>query len=171
MQHARAECGLPGTEWPPTHVLQHLRSIELKFRRIGSSILKLLRHITNGTTFGQLYMMKIDCSGDYFDEFHFDKTWAVDEVLKFPARFLEVKYRHVIFNGRIDEDDNFGTPYDTFEMVLFDKLTVQGREENKKVFLERYHQDRDKNEKDTVDGWPGIAHDLRTRYTRKVVSI
>lgn len=56
-------------------------------------------------------------------------------------------------------------------MVLLDKFAVQGRKENATVFLERYHQDRPTDEKEVVDGWPAIAHDLRTRYTRKIVSI
>jgi hypothetical protein len=160
---------LPGTIWPPKHVFQHIRSIELSFKHMGTSILDLLRTIADGTAgFRKLHSMKLDASSQS-DMADFHKTFAAIDIMEFPTRVLEIEYKHWTATVPI-EGYGFGKLYDTFEMALLDKFTVQGRNENTTVSLERYHVDRT-GEKEIVDGWPDISYDLRTRYTRKVVSL
>jgi hypothetical protein len=120
--HSRAENTLPGTEWPPKYVFQHIKSIELYFRHIGSSILDLLRNIVDGTAnIAHLHSLKLHiCSGCLNIDSR--NAFAAIEVMEFPTRVLEVKYRHSIIN--LFEKYVSGPPYDTSEMVFLDKFTV-----------------------------------------------
>jgi hypothetical protein len=94
--------------------------------------------------------MKIDASNHPYGGLHDSDSAAID-VFEFPARVLEIKYMHSLVNRWI-QGHGFGRVYDTFEMVLFDKFTTQGRDKKTTVLLEHYHEDYLTNGKEVVDG-------------------
>jgi hypothetical protein len=139
-----------GIKLPPIHFKRHVWSIEICIRHVGSHLLDLLRNVTDGTIFGQLYSMKIDASNHPYGGLHDSDSAAID-VFEFPARVLEIKYMHSFVNRWI-QGHGFGRVYDTFEVVLFDKFTIQGMNKNTTVLLEHYHEDYLTNGKEVVDG-------------------